>query len=142
MTVAAQASATLPATAVTHPIAHTMAARKVARKRPAARQCELCGGNHTLSQCRLPGAVKYRCLSMKAMKQSAFKPPRFGSQRSKGAYRINMRKAYSGAHSLLQCKKTDKMRKNPVKMRTPLKVPLVKPCHALAEESMTALVPW
>ena len=70
VTVAAQASATLPATAVTHPIAHTMAARKVARKRPAARQCELCGGNHTLSQCRLPGAVKYRCLSMKAMKQS------------------------------------------------------------------------
>jgi hypothetical protein len=85
-------------------------------------KCQLCGKAHHVRICKLPGAAQFRRMlktadSKIAKKQSLNKPLRFSSQRSRGKYRKETQKAYSGKAAAKLAEQKEASRKNPISMR-------------------------
>ena len=97
-------------------------------------KCELCGKNHQVHFCKLPGAASYRRM-LKAGKTGGVKahilkkPMRHGSARSKGNHRKTMQLKYSGKAAVALRRKKRAVYKNPVRMR---RAPLGDSAHQAA----------
>ena len=85
--------------------------------------CSLCGKDHHVRFCKLPGAALHRRLLKAATQKSVKKhittkrPSRYASQASRGKYRKETRKAYSGKTVTALDKQKQRSRKNPIWMR-------------------------